>query len=499
MSPRPRRAYPFVVILCAGIVFAIACGTLYIALGVGHMRDAVAVHVAWLASIQQIQELAVHAEYTVVRNKVEKLVEDVEKAPTEPQVLEDGKAALNAGDNHSMIQAVGMWATGICAINRRYSEQLNSHWQKLSFMAGALILLGLLNLVVLLRTHRRWLNSVEAFQALAERVPSPVAIVVDGRFAYVNSAAVKFMGATHAKEIQGNLADALLPGKPGLPTEITLHRPDGKNAVAEMVHIPIMLGQTPAVLALAHDVTEQRAMQAQMVLADRMASLGTLAAGVVHEINTPLSVVMANVEFALRELAAVPEMAPVRAALEDAKVANGRVRDIARDLKCFSHPGDAEALVDVRRVLEFAMSLTAPETRSRARLVQEFSPVPPVRANEGRLGQVFLNLLLNAVQACPPEARAHNEIRVAVALKESKVMVEIQDNGIGIPPENLPHLFMPFFTTKPVGVGTGLGLHICHKIVSALGGEIHVESETRKGTVVRVTLPVAPESVAQGA
>jgi len=147
--------------------------------------------------------------------------------------------------------------------------------------------------------------------------------------------------------------------------------------------------------------------------------------------------------------------------------------------------------VEIARVIESCVNMAWNEIRHRARLVKELAPVPPVVANEGRLGQVFLNLLVNAAQAIPEGRAEAHRIRVRAApAGGDRVAIEISDDGAGIPPEILPRIFDPFFTTKPPGEGTGLGLSICHSIVSALGGEIEVESEVGRGSTFRVLLPV---------
>jgi len=160
-------------------------------------------------------------------------------------------------------------------------------------------------------------------------------------------------------------------------------------------------------------------------------------------------------------------------------------------LKTFSR-GDEETTraLDVRPVLESALSVCLNEVRHRARVRRELGEVARVVANEARLGQVFLNLLVNAAQAIPDGQVERHEIALRTFMDgKGRVVVEVADTGCGIAPEHLERIFDPFFTTKPVGVGTGLGLSICHGVVSALGGEIQVESQLGKGTRVRVVLP----------
>ncbi len=262
-------------------------------------------------------------------------------------------------------------------------------------------------------------------------------------------------------------------------------------------------GRCSGFLAMVTDVTEQRKLQEQLVISDRMATVGTLAASVAHEINNPLAGVVANLQLAL---AATPEeggppdaetAAGVREELRDALEAAERVRRITRDLKIFSGPRDeGTSPVDVQAVIESALRMAWNEIRHRARVVREYQPVPRVEGNESRLGQVFLNLIVNAAQAMAEGRAEENVIAVATRLdRKGRVLIEVRDTGSGMPPEVLRRLFTPFFTTKPVGKGTGLGLSICHRIVASMRGEIAAESAVGRGSVFRVALPVAqPEA-----
>jgi PAS domain S-box-containing protein len=274
-------------------------------------------------------------------------------------------------------------------------------------------------------------------------------------------------------------------------------RKDGTFAETLVRLTPLTDGQGEFryALAVVEDVSEKHRLEAQLRLAERMSSVGTLAAGVAHEINNPLAFVLANLEFGIRELRRDGTSQDVLAALEEAREGGARVREIVRDLKTFSRADDAARQpLDVGRVVRSALSLASNEIRARARLDVQLSPTPRVLASEHRLGQVFLNLLINAAQAVPEGAPAEHTVRVETrALPDGRVAVDISDDGAGIPPEVRPRIFDPFFTTKPVGVGTGLGLSICHGIVSAMGGEITVESTVGRGSTFRVALPAAPD------
>jgi CheY-like chemotaxis protein/anti-sigma regulatory factor (Ser/Thr protein kinase) len=149
--------------------------------------------------------------------------------------------------------------------------------------------------------------------------------------------------------------------------------------------------------------------------------------------------------------------------------------------------------VDVVRCLQWAVRTTAHEFRQRARLVTDIGHVVPVQADEARLEQVLVNLLMNAAQAIAPGQTDRNQVTVAThMISDGRVAIEVRDTGAGIPGQQLRRIFEPFFTTRQVGAGTGLGLAISHGIVTALGGEIEVQSEVGKGTLVRVLLLAAP-------
>jgi signal transduction histidine kinase len=242
---------------------------------------------------------------------------------------------------------------------------------------------------------------------------------------------------------------------------------------------------------------ERKEMEERLLLSDRLVTIGTLAAGVAHEINNPLAYVIGNLEIAidtmssaLRQSREPANMQDVLSALEQAREGAERIRLTARDLKVFGRTDDrGPEPVDVRQVIESAINMAWNQVRHRARLTKDFSPVPSVDANENKLAQVFLNLLVNAAQAIPDGNAVDNEIRVVLRGEEGNVVVEVRDTGIGIPPEVMGRLFQPFFTTKPPGVGTGLGLSICQKIVTELGGSVVASSAPGSGATFRVTLP----------
>lgn len=266
----------------------------------------------------------------------------------------------------------------------------------------------------------------------------------------------------------------------------------------------------------------------QLLQAERMASIGQLAAGVAHEINNPIGYVNSNLETlhryltdifallagyetlvedgvtperrrALRESRAAADLDFVRtdamALLAESREGISRVRKIIQDLRSFSRSAVDEPWqwADLREGLESTLNIVWNEIKYKARVVREFAVVPPVQCRPARLNQVFMNLLLNAVQAI----RSNGTIHLRIGAEREHVWVEVGDDGAGIAPENIGRIFDPFFTTKPVGEGTGLGLSLSYGIVQEHGGRIDVRSEVGSGSTFRVWLPVAQEAARQ--
>jgi CheY-like chemotaxis protein len=210
---------------------------------------------------------------------------------------------------------------------------------------------------------------------------------------------------------------------------------------------------------------------------------------VAHEINNPLAFVLTNLNYLEAEVGS--DRADLRASLAEAADGVLRVRRIVADLKLFARAHDeGRRAVDPQEAVRSALDIAGNEIRHRARLILEWGPVPSVDGDAGRLGQVFLNLLINAAQALGEPRPEGHEIRVRTSTDaDGRAAVEISDTGVGMTREILDRLFDPFFTTKPVGVGTGLGLSICHGILAAHGGEVCVESEPGRGSRFTVLLP----------
>ncbi|MBL9042277.1 MAG: response regulator [Myxococcales bacterium] len=240
-------------------------------------------------------------------------------------------------------------------------------------------------------------------------------------------------------------------------------------------------------------------LQVRIAQSERLYALGVLTASIGHELRTPLSIVSANVQFARKALGdaikqpgtrqASVSLQEVDAALLDAEEGAQRLIDIADSilLSSRSEPGDREP-VDLAHVLHSVLRLTRSEAIHRARLLIAQSAKPRIYGSATRVGQVLLNLVLNALQALPDRPIERNEVKLSLDERDGRAIVEVADNGVGIEPGNLSHIFDPFFTTKKKG--TGLGLAISKQIVEEMGGQIHVESRPGQGTRFRISWPL---------
>jgi len=235
---------------------------------------------------------------------------------------------------------------------------------------------------------------------------------------------------------------------------------------------------------------------ARLLRADRMSSIGLLAAGVGHEINNPLTAAMLNLEALEGDPTHEERGDLISEALEGVR----HIQTIVQDLMAFSRvdPSEPQAF-PVERAVQAALSLTRNERRHQSALVTDLQPVPLVMGDESRLVQVFVNLLLNGVHAV--RGREGASITVRLRAEGGSVVAEVEDNGVGMGPRDQAQLFQPFFTTKPRGEGTGLGLSVSLSIVREMGGDILVESAPGEGATFRVVLPqarAAPAGLAGG-
>lgn len=350
------------------------------------------------------------------------------------------------------------------------------------------------------------------FRQLIEAAPEAVWIFDGRRLQFVNPHAVRMLGYEDAaallakspfdlvhpddrQAVADRTRQMLQEGRSLPPREYRMLAAGGREIMVEVGSIPIQYEGAPALLGFGRDVTERKRMEAQLVQNDRLAALGTLAAGVAHEINNPLTYAFLGLDSALRALAGTDGRAadPAAAAeqIQEARRGVERVAAIVRQLRSFSRvEPEARGPADPREVVASSVRMAMNAIRHRGRLETDLGPVPLVDVDPNRLGQVVLNLLVNAAHALPDGDVTGNRIRAVTRTDEGgRAIVEVSDTGRGIPQDVLPHIFDPFYTTKVPAEGTGLGLFICHGIVTSHGGEIGVDSEPGRGTTFVVRLP----------
>jgi PAS domain S-box-containing protein len=338
----------------------------------------------------------------------------------------------------------------------------------------------------------------DGFRALVEHAPDAIVVSRNGIVLYANAAAARLLGHDHVSELVGKpmtfldrrsvevmqrrIQQMAATGERLVPRDYPARRCDGSEITAEIASTIIDFEGAPAVLAYARDVTERTRLRAQLAHADRLAALGTMAAGVAHEINNPLSFIgLATDMLALR-------VSPGEAALV-AEVRTGidRIASIVRDLRFFGRDDDdPPGPIDLTRAIDAAERLVLHEIRPRGRLVKEHGELPAVIGVARHIEQVFVNLFLNAVHAL--DDKADGRIVVRSRVTDERVVVLIEDNGCGIPKETLDVVFEPFFTTRAGTGGTGLGLSICRDIVVRAGGDLVARSTVGEGTTMELTL-----------
>ncbi|MBM4780853.1 MAG: PAS domain S-box protein [Archangiaceae bacterium] len=342
---------------------------------------------------------------------------------------------------------------------------------------------------------------------------SPIGVALgtlDGQYLRVNAAFANMLGRTEAELCSMNVRDVTHPDDVQQNLEVLRELIDGTRNVYQgekrylhrdghvlwaqlnlsLVHDAA--GNPSSVVAQIQDIGERKRVEA----ASRLAVVGTLAAGAAHEINNPLTYVLSNLSWAAEELKQLSRekllvgTEEVIEALNEAHEGATRVATIVSGLKSFARQTNTlRAPTDVAAAMRKALQLTQTQLDNRAKVDVQLDATPAVMANAGELEQVFVNLLVNAVQAIPEGRSSSNRIGVTVRLLQGSVVAEVSDTGTGMNERTREHLFEPFFTTKPVGTGTGLGLPICHGIVTSFGGRIEVESELGKGSTLRVVLP----------
>jgi PAS domain S-box-containing protein len=350
----------------------------------------------------------------------------------------------------------------------------------------------------LVLAERALSRTLTELRSLVDGLPVGLFIQRGGVLAHANPSLARILGAARVEDLVGQPVSALLPASAD-GAEVTGPLPF-QSLDGRALHLELRSGAEldfdggPGRVSIVVDVTEATRLRAQLAQSERLSSLGTLSAGIAHEINNPLGYVMVNLDYARAELAnRVPELLP---AIDEALDGAGRIRTIVRAVKAFARGGDERReRVDVNAVMETALRMVAGSMAPGVELVRQLGEVPAVRANEAHLCQVFVNLLMNAVHAV--QSRPRRQIRLRSRRDESGgVEIAVSDTGHGIKLEHMGLIFDPFFTTKDVGEGMGLGLSVSYGIVRALAGTLTAESQLDQGSTFTVRLAADPAPVA---
>jgi two-component system, NtrC family, sensor kinase len=328
---------------------------------------------------------------------------------------------------------------------------------------------------------------------------------LEGRIGSWNSALEKLYGLPRAEAVGRRVGEvfppqllAELPLSPGSPDAHSLYKyrlatPDGRELVVNVSAAPLvdLAGGVVGRLLIFNDLTERVSLEDQLVQAEKLSSIGLLAAGVAHEVNTPLAVIASQGQMLLRQMP--PEDSHSRTLEKIVKQAF-RASEIINSLLKFSRVSGSEyAELDVNKVIQETLSVVEPMLKaSRVSLnLQLGRELPAIWGNAGKLQQVFMNLIVNARDAMPKGG----ELTLATEREDSVVKIEVCDTGLGIAPDHLAKIFDPFFTTKAMSRGTGLGLAVSYGIIREHAGKVEVESQLGHGTTFRLEFPAARRTV----
>jgi PAS domain S-box-containing protein len=448
----------------------------------------------------------------------------VQDATIDPRFLDN---PLVTGEPHVRFYAgwplrtSGGYVLGtLCAIGDKPSELSAAQKKMLEHLASQAVQL------LELRRQRMALAESEArlralFDGLAEGV---VLHRKDGSIASINRAAERILGVHEAQAIgvgdEGPVWNTIRPdgshfpvaehpaartlatGLPEVGVILGLYRPNDDLVWISINSTPLFAedGSVSSVVVSFSDVTALRQAEherEQLAQQQRLVTTGTLAAGVGHEINNPLVYVVSNVEMALEEIRAISGGSPsgrmrsIVEALVDAREGAERIRRIVRGLRALAREDAHPVATDLQQAVEISIHMAMHEIRHRAELIVSLGELPLVYADESRLVQLLVNLLVNAGQAFIAPNTEVNKVTVSARVSGENVILMVSDNGPGVAPEVVGRIFDPFFTTKPIGQGTGLGLSICNSIMSSLGGSLRYAGRPGTGAVFEAVLKIA--------
>lgn len=359
------------------------------------------------------------------------------------------------------------------------------------------------------RAEEALLESEQRFRVLANQLPAGI-VQADpgGGIRYVNPAWLEMTGGQEG--VAAEWLGAIAEGKP-LPREYRLRRPDGTETWVRPFVSPLRdpEGTVTGYVGGMVDVSEIHVLHARLALTSRLASMGTLVSGVAHEVNNPLTAQMADQGIALEivrevrdRLASRGPVSPqaearrldaVIESLEEAQESSQRIARIVKNLSTFGRTDTKHARVRLGDVVTLAMRWLPPYVGRSATVQVDDGGAPEVLGTTGQLEQVVVNLVSNAARAIQPDRRGLVIVRIGPG-SPGMARMDVVDDGVGMEPALLEQIFEPFFTTRPCGPerGTGLGLPICHAIITSHGGALSVTSQPGKGSCFRVELPAAP-------
>jgi len=359
-------------------------------------------------------------------------------------------------------------------------------------------------LIERVRLRAQLAQQARTFQALLDHAPIIAAVHRNGRFVYANTSMAESLGYPDAAALVGKAVVSIVHPedramvaervaamtRDGLVAPLAEERyvhADGSTIYADTVAMPVEFDGEPSVFVMAQDVTDRKAVRARSALADRLASLGQLAAMIGHDINNPLTYVKSNLEYALTALETEPEA--TRDALHDAIQGAEFIARVTSDLRTYVRDGAVTGLVSVRvaDAVTFVTRMAAARFRSAAQVAVDVESDLQVLGEPSRVAQVIMNLVLNAVQAV--EGSDSTSVVVSARREGDVAVIAVQDWGPGMTEDQVASAFRPFVTSK--SDGTGLGLYITRTIVEELGGWVELQSKRGVGTTVRVRLPVA--------
>jgi len=311
--------------------------------------------------------------------------------------------------------------------------------------------------------------------------------------------------AIHPKEMPELMAfsKSVLEQGEGWTDELSCLTKSGKTLPTEISASVIEIDGRPCMIALVRDITERKQAEVALRQSEKMASLGNLVAGLAHEINSPIGAINSAADtnnLCLKRIENIVKNRDITKNNDYQRALNilgdniqitanagERIAEIVKSLKNFARLDEAEfQQSDIHEGIDSTLTLLNRELKEKVTVIRDYGKIPKIFIYAGELNQVIMNILRNAIQAIENKGT----IKIRTFIEKNSVCIQISDSGKGIPPENINRIFDPGFTTKGVGVGTGLALSICYQIIQKHMGEIRVESQLGKGTTFTIILPM---------